>query len=118
MIVGPSVFALFFCGLFLLYAFTAYPSVPGGDSGELMATACTLGVAHPPGYPTISIVGWLYLQLLQFSGVIPKFSKPALALNVLAGFLSAAATTLMAMTVHNMHHSSFFSECACHRFRH
>ncbi len=25
------------------------PGVPGGDSGELLAQACQLGIAHPPG---------------------------------------------------------------------
>ncbi len=25
------------------------PGIPGGDSGELLAQACQLGTAHPPG---------------------------------------------------------------------
>ena len=31
------------------YVLTAYPSVPGGDAGELVFTSCSLGIAHPPG---------------------------------------------------------------------
>ena len=31
------------------YVKTAYPTVPGGDAGELVFTSCSLGVAHPPG---------------------------------------------------------------------
>ena len=33
----------------LAYGTTLPPSVTGGDSGELLAVACQLGVAHPPG---------------------------------------------------------------------
>ena len=33
----------------VVYVRTAYPSVPGGDAGELLVAACNLGVAHPPG---------------------------------------------------------------------
>ena len=33
------------------YVQTIMPSIPGGDSGELVAEACELGTAHPPGYP-------------------------------------------------------------------
>ena len=36
---------------FAVYFKTLYPHVPGGDSGELIAAAYQLGVAHPPGYP-------------------------------------------------------------------
>ena len=34
-----------------LYTATVEPSVPAGDSGELITAAATFGVAHPPGYP-------------------------------------------------------------------
>jgi hypothetical protein len=36
--------AAVFAALLAAYARTAYPSVPGGDSGELLAEACALGV--------------------------------------------------------------------------
>ena len=34
-----------------IFAATQFPTVPGGDSGELIVAACTLGIPHPPGYP-------------------------------------------------------------------
>ncbi|MFP8875042.1 MAG: DUF2723 domain-containing protein, partial [Myxococcota bacterium] len=34
-----------------LYGATLAPSVPGGDSGELIAAAYRGGIPHPPGYP-------------------------------------------------------------------
>lgn len=42
---GVALFAL----VLALYVKTAYPTVPGGDAGELVFTSCSLGVAHPPG---------------------------------------------------------------------
>ena len=44
-IYGTIIFAF----VFSLYTKTAYRSVAGGDSGELVAQSCRLGVAHPPG---------------------------------------------------------------------
>jgi hypothetical protein len=41
-----------------LYIRTAYPTVAGGDNGELLSIACTGGVAHPPGYPL-----WVMLSM-------------------------------------------------------
>jgi len=41
---------------FAVYFKTLYPHVPGGDSGELIASAYQLGVAHPPGYPLCDIL--------------------------------------------------------------
>lgn len=48
----------------ILVAFTIFstlyltisPSVSGGDSGELLAEGCSLGTAHPPGYPLFTIL--------------------------------------------------------------
>ena len=40
-----------------IYYLTMYPSLAGGDSGELMTVAVEFGVAHPPGYPLITILG-------------------------------------------------------------
>ena len=37
-----------------VYVKTAYPTVPGGDAGELVFNSCSLGIAHPPGqFPAI-----------------------------------------------------------------
>ena len=31
------------------YHATLFDTIPGGDSGELVAEACALGTPHPPG---------------------------------------------------------------------
>ena len=47
-----------------IYVRTLCPSVPGGDSGEMVQLAIELGVAHPPGYPTWTL---LALSLIHIS---------------------------------------------------
>jgi hypothetical protein len=32
-----------------VYTHTSFPSITGGDAGELLAEACHTGVPHPPG---------------------------------------------------------------------
>jgi hypothetical protein len=39
-----------------VYVATLSPSIAGGDSGELVAEGCILGVAHPPGYPLFTMM--------------------------------------------------------------
>ncbi len=51
---------LVFAGCLLVYAPTLYPTVPGGDAGELVAVAHSLGVAHPPGYPLWTLLAKLF----------------------------------------------------------
>lgn len=38
------------------YLKTLAPSIAGGDSGEIVAEGCELGVAHPPGYPLLTVI--------------------------------------------------------------
>src|SRR5262249_50248410 len=46
-----------------VYLLTASPGLATGDSGELIAAAWTLGVAHPPGYPLYTALGFLITHL-------------------------------------------------------
>ncbi len=56
-------FAVASAASFALYLVTACRTVPFGDGGELIAAAASLGVAHPPGYPLYTLLGWLALQI-------------------------------------------------------
>src|SRR6476659_5291961 len=53
-----------------LYTVTAARDVVVGDSGEFLAAAARLGVAHPPGYPLLVMLGhafsWLPIGPLAF----------------------------------------------------
>lgn len=67
-------------------------TVPGGDSGELITTACELGVAHPPGYPLFTLLARLFILLL------PSLS-PAHSINLMSALLGAAACGSLCLTV-------------------
>ncbi|RHY12525.1 hypothetical protein DYB25_005037 [Aphanomyces astaci] len=46
-----------------VYSQTIYPSIAGGDSGELVAESCHLGVSHPPGYPLFNMLNYLVVNM-------------------------------------------------------
>lgn len=69
---------------FLLYFATLHPSLPGGDSGEFIAVAHELGIAHPPGYPLYTVLGHVWIVLLSFA-------DPAWAMNLLSALTQATA---------------------------
>ena len=71
----------------LLYISVLSPSIGAGDSGEFVASAFTLGIPHPPGYPFYMIIGRL------FSLIFPN--NPALGMN----FLSAIFAILSALII-------------------
>src|SRR5512137_1202759 len=77
-------------GFFALYLFTLVPSVLPADNGEFQLVAWKLGIAHPPGYPLYTIVGWL---LSRF------FASPAFALNLLSAVLAAITLVVVSRTV-------------------
>ncbi len=74
---------------FITYLATMNRTVGVVDCGELAACAWTLGVAHPTGYPTLMLLGWLV------SHAVPV--APILALNVLAAALTAAGVGVLAL---------------------
>lgn len=53
-------------GSFLLFLFFQATGIYGGDSGDLVTAAATLGIPHPPGYPLYTFLGYL-VNLLPFS---------------------------------------------------
>jgi hypothetical protein len=46
-----------------VYWWTLFPSIPGGDAGEIAAEACQLGTAHPPGYPLFTLLNHAVARL-------------------------------------------------------
>ncbi len=78
--------------LFALYASTLAPTILFGDSGELVAAAKTLGVAHPPGYALYSLAGNLALRL-------PVGELPAVRMNLLSAISAALACGVLAVLV-------------------
>ena len=68
-----------------------YPSVPGGDAGELIAAVATTGVPHPSGYP-------LYVLLTKPFLWLPLFSI-AWRANLASAVMAASAAALIAWGV-------------------
>ena len=68
---------------FVVYLRTLTPGVGFIDSGELAAVACTLGIAHPTGYPLFTLLGWIFSHL-------PIPGEEIYRLNVMAALFSAA----------------------------
>ncbi|CAC5390689.1 Transmembrane protein 260 [Mytilus coruscus] len=72
-----------------LYVVTLYPSVPGGDSGELIAAAYELGVAHPPGYPLFTLLANCVIRLVPFGSIAWRVNLlTAVCGGMAAAFLS------------------------------
>lgn len=66
------------------YGATLAPDISGLDSPELTAAAHRLGIAHAPGYPLYTMLGWLFSHAFPMSNV-------AFRLNLLSALLGAAA---------------------------
>lgn len=72
---------------FVVYLFTICPSVGFTDSGELAVVACTLGIAHPTGYPLITLVGRVWTMF-------PSPFEEIIRLNVLSALLTALGVSI------------------------
>lgn len=75
---------------FVLYLSTLAPTITwahdGADGGDLIAASFTLGVAHPPGYPTYITLGHLFAQL--------PIGDVAYRLNLMSAVCMALAAAL------------------------
>ena len=74
-----------------IYVRTLCPSVPGGDSGEMVQVAIELGVAHPPGYPTWTLIANAFSRL--------PWGEPAWRINLSSAVADAAASGLLSGAV-------------------
>ncbi len=90
---GPLLLAMLTAAIALaVYAPTVARDLTwSGDSGELITAAMTLGVPHPPGYPTYVLLGRLF-ALLPVGLVAWRF-------NLFAAVCAAAAAGLLAATI-------------------
>ena len=77
-------------GLIALVAasFTLLPGVAFWDTGELQSVAPLMGTAHPTGFPTYVLVGWLASVVLQPLG------EPAFLMNLLSAICVAVAAAV------------------------
>jgi hypothetical protein len=64
---------------------TLLPGLAFWDTGELQAVAPLMGTAHPTGFPTYVLLGWLASVLLQ------PFGEPAFRMNLFSAICVALA---------------------------
>jgi hypothetical protein len=69
---------------FCVYLTTMCRSVGFTDSGELATVICTLGIAHPTGYPLFTLLGKCWMM-------IPAPLEEIFQLNIFAALLTAIA---------------------------
>ncbi len=81
------------------YVTTSSPTVGPVDSGELTLAAWGLDVAHPPGFPLYTLLGWLATRL--------ALGSPARVVNILSAICAAAAAGAVGVVLTRFVPSSF-----------
>ena len=82
-----------FLGALALYMATLLPDVGIWDTAEFQALGPVLGIAHPTGYPTYTLLLWAASVVLQPLG------NEAYRADLLSALLMAGAAALLAMRV-------------------
>jgi len=77
----------------LLDVRTLMPDVGTWDTAEFQTLGPVLGIAHPTGYPTYTLLLWLASVVLQ------PFGDPAFRANLLSALLVSGAAALVAIAV-------------------
>jgi len=88
LMIRAAIACLVFLLAFGLYLHNAAPTVYVGDSGEFITAAETLGVPHPPAFPTYVFVAH------AFSRVIP-WGNPGYRVNLVSAACGAATVSLL-----------------------
>jgi hypothetical protein len=111
---------LFLCVL-VVYIHNLSRATYGGDVGDLLAAASVMGVAHPPGYPLFTLLGFLLsrINLITPAFMIGLISAVSGALGVLLFYLfsyrltkSKLISLLCALILAFTYYYWFYSEIA------
>ncbi len=93
--------SLFFF-IFVIYFLGISNSVYGGDSGDIILAAFFGGVAHPPGYPLNSILGYFFTHL-------PIAASVAYKANIMMALFSAGTIVLLFLTLKRLFGNVFIA---------
>ncbi len=90
---------------FVIYFFGISQSVFGGDGGDIILAAWFGGVAHPPGYPLNTMLGYLFTHL-------PIGGSVAYRADILAAFLQSANVLVIFLIVKKLTKRTLIALCA------
>src|SRR5437868_4409438 len=79
----------------LIYLRTVAPTIAAWDAGDFATAAYTLGVAHPPGYPLYTLIGFLFTHLVPVGDVGFRMNL----LSALCGTVGVGVTAALAAAV-------------------
>src|SRR3989344_8748757 len=91
-----------FVFLFVVYSMGVSSSVYGGDSGDIILASWFGGVAHPPGYPLNTMIGWVFTHL-------PYQAIVAYKANLMAAFLMSVVVGVNYLKVKKITKNLFVS---------
>jgi hypothetical protein len=80
----------------VLALLTLMPGLGFWDTGEAQIVGPVLGTAHPTGFPSYVLLGWLASVVLQ------PFGDPAFRMNLLSGLLAAGSAAVTVVLVHQL----------------
>ncbi|HEC21832.1 MAG TPA: DUF2723 domain-containing protein [Chloroflexi bacterium] len=83
---GRAVDYVVFSGTLALGWLTLARGLLPADAGEFQLVAARLGVAHPPGYPLYTLLGWLFTRMTPYD--------PLRGVNLFSAVTAALAMTL------------------------
>jgi Protein of unknown function (DUF2723) len=75
----------------VVYLAMVNPTIPPGDSGDLITAAVVFGIAHPPGYPLLTILG-------HVASLVP-IGSPAFRVNVLSAVFGVGSVGITALLI-------------------
>lgn len=81
-----------------VYSYTLAPSVTLEDGGELAVAGDWLGVPHPPGYPSWTILAWLFARVFSFVTFRGQ-PNPTWGIGFMSAFFGALSAGLAALLI-------------------
>jgi tetratricopeptide (TPR) repeat protein len=87
--------AVIFLSIFFTYLSGLCGTIPAyRDAGDLIASVSTLGIAHPPGYPSYVLLGHLFSRLCPWGNA-------AYRVNLFSAGCASAAAVFLFLTLRN-----------------
>lgn len=95
----PIALFLFFLSLYL---HNLSPGVFGGDVGDLVTASYVFGVAHPPGYPLFTLLGFIFSHIISVGTV-------AFRVGLVSTLASAFGVLFFYLTIYKLTKSTLLS---------